>query len=429
MNNPLHAQSASNSIQSLVYELARDTKNAGPALLRAEEDTLNKVLNDLADLLDQDSEAILAANKKDLDAAEAKGLEPSKIDRLTLNKERILAIADSIQIVRDLASPVGNTLWSADRPNGLKIERVSVPFGTLGMIYEARPNVTVDAAILALKSRNTILLRGGSESLKSCMALHALIQKALEQNDLPAACVSLIPTPDREAVGVMLSAADYIDVMIPRGSASLTSRVMEEARMPVFGHLDGLCHTYVDKSAKPEIARDVPLNAKMRRTGICGSMETLLLDKDLDQALAKEIISNLLDAGCEIVGDKMAQKLDSRIGEASANDWGTEYLAAKLSCAVVSGVDEAINHINAYGSHHTESILAEDEAVVQKFLQSVDSGIVMHNTSTQFADGGEFGMGAEIGIATGKLHARGPVGVEQLTTYKYIVRGNGQVRS
>ena len=366
-------------------------------------------------------------SSRDLETG-AQTLTDAKKDRLTLTPERIQGIANAVQIVRDLPDPNGRVLWEEERPNGLSIQRISVPLGTLGMIYEARPNVTIDAAALALKSRNTILLRGGSESLESCAALHKIVQKSLEQAGLPAAAVSLIPVKDREAVGIMLGAHHYIDVMIPRGGESLTSRVMDEAKMPVFAHLDGICHIYIHASAKPEIAREVPLNAKMRRTGICGAMETLLLDKDLDPAVARETLGALLDAGCALVGDKMAQALDTRIQAASAADWDTEYLSAKLSVCVVNSPDEAITHINAHGSHHTDSILAEDPAVTQKFLGEIDSAIVMHNTSTQFADGGEFGMGAEIGIATGRFHARGPVGLEQLTTYKYVVRGSGQTR-
>jgi glutamate-5-semialdehyde dehydrogenase len=295
------------------------------------------------------------------------------------------------------------------------------------MIYESRPNVTVDAAALCLKSHNAVILRGGSESLHSSLALHAIVQDALKAAGLPVAAVSMIPTPDREAVGALLKSS-HVDVMIPRGGKGLIERVQSEAAMPVFSHLDGICHIYVHPSVNPEIAVKVTENAKLRRTGICGAMETLLIDQAVDQELAKAIVSNLLDKGCAIVGDKMAQGLDGRITPAATEDWATEYLDAKLSVAIVNGVSEAITHINTYGSHHTDSILAEDAQAVQDFLQNIDSGIVMHNASTQFADGGEFGMGAEIGIATGKMHARGPVGLEQLCTYKYLVHGSGQAR-
>lgn len=414
-------------IQDLTLSLARDTKNAATTLAQTDDETIDKALALLQDNLKTRQGDIIAANAEDLEAG-ADTLTEAKRDRLTLTPERIKAIIAAVLIVRDLPNPNGHVTWEQERPNGLTIQRVSVPLGTLGMIYEARPNVTIDAAALALKSRNSILLRGGSESLESCRILHEIIQQSLEQVGLPKACVSLIPVKDRAAVGVMLGAHQHIDVMIPRGGESLTSRVMNEAKMPVFAHLDGICHIYIHASARPEIAREVSLNAKMRRTGICGAMETLLLDKDLEPAIAKDTLTALLDAGCEIVGDKMAQALDPRVGPASSQDWDTEYLAPKLSVCVVNSPDEAISHINTHGSHHTDSILAEDAGVTQKFLNEVDSAIVMHNASTQFADGGEFGMGAEIGIATGRFHARGPVGLEQLTTYKYIVRGSGQTR-
>ena len=375
----------------------------------------------------ENQDTILEANKKDLAAGEQKGLSPALLDRLKLTPERIAGIASGVDVVRELEDPVGKTLWEADRPNGLKIQRVAVPIGVLGMIYESRPNVTVDAAALCLKSHNAVVLRGGSESLHSSLALHAIVQAALKAHDLPEAAVSMIPITDREAVGEMLR-SKYIDVMIPRGGKGLIARVREEATMPVFSHLDGQCHIYIHPSAKPEIAVEVSRNAKLRRTGICGALETLLLDQNLDKAVARDVLAKLFDDGCVIVGDKMAQTLDDRIGQATGEDWSTEYLEAKLSVAVVNSVDEAITHINTYGSHHTDSILAEDAKAVSKFLQNVDSGIVMHNASTQFADGGEFGMGAEIGIATGKMHARGPVGLEQLCTYKYLVHGAGQTR-
>ena len=416
------------SPSQIVETLGREAKEACRALSLADTETLNAVLSSLADKLRTSAASIMEANAKDLDAGEEKGLSPALLDRLTLNDERIEAMASGVETVRDLDDPVGRVLWETERPNGLQIERVAVPIGVLGMIYESRPNVTIDAAALCLKSHNAVILRGGSESLHSSLALHGLVQDALKEHGLPEAVVSMIPIIDREAVGAMLEADHVIDVMIPRGGKSLIKRVQDQARMPVFSHLDGICHIYIHASAKPEIALAVPLNAKMRRTGICGAMETLLLDQNLDPDLAKALLTKLLDEGCEIVGDKMVQALDPRIGAASSEDWGTEYLDAKLSVATVNGVEEAITHINTYGSHHTDSILAEDIEVAERFLSSVDSGIVMHNTSTQFADGGEFGMGAEIGIATGKMHARGPVGLEQLCTYKYHVLGSGQTR-
>jgi glutamate-5-semialdehyde dehydrogenase len=412
----------------LLAELGRAARQASYALAQAPETQIDAALSSVAAKLRAQTALILEANAKDTAQARERGLSDALIDRLALDKARIEGIAAGVESVRDLPSPVGHILWSNQRPNGLNIERISVPIGVLGMIYESRPNVTVDAAALCLKSRNAVILRGGSESFHSSMALHSLIQDALEEAGLPRAAVSMIPVADREAVGAMLAAHEWIDVLIPRGGRSLIERVMNEARMPVFGHLEGICHVYIDKAVKPEIARTVPLNAKMRRPGICGAMETLLLDRALDQDLAKDILSGLLDVGCEIVGDEAAQALDSRIGPASAQSWTTEYLAPKLNCALVDGVKDAVNHINTYGSHHTDSILTENPESADYFLSNVDSGIVMHNSSTQFADGGEFGMGAEIGIATGKMHARGPVGLEQLCTYKYLVHGNGQTR-
>ena len=416
------------SLHDLVRGIARDTKNASAVLARQSNDVINAVLGDIADALVAHSADILAANAKDISAAGAKGLSAAMIDRLRLDEARIQGMANGIGNIIALPDPVGRILNEENRPNGLVIQRVSVPIGVLGMIYESRPNVTIDAAALCLKSRNAVVLRGGSESLHSSLALHGIIQRTLEKYNLPAACVSMIPVTDRAAVGIMLSSADLIDVMIPRGGKGLTERVMNEAKMPVFSHLDGICHIYVHESADAEIAQSVTLNAKMRRTGICGAMETLLLDQHLAPQTARAIVESLIDGGCTLVGDKMAQGLDGRIGEASVQDWETEYLEAKLSVCIVSDIDEAVRHINSYGSHHTDSIIAHDDAAAAKFLQEVDSGIVMHNASTQFADGGEFGMGAEIGIATGKMHARGPVGLEQLCTYKYHVRGNGQCR-
>ncbi len=416
------------TINSLIENLGCEAKAASAVLLQASDTTIHATLSTLAESLRNNISVILSANQKDLEAGAVKGLAPAMLDRLMLDSARIEAMAKGIETVIALPSPVGRILWETHRPNGLHIQRVAVPIGVLGMIYESRPNVTIDAGVLCLKSRNAVILRGGSESLHSSLALHGLIQSALVKEGLPKACVSMVPVPDREAVGALLACEKYIDVMIPRGGHNLIERVMSEARMPVFGHLEGLCHIYIHPSVKPDIAVNVPYNAKLRRTGICGAMETLLLDSALEPALACAVLGKLLDGGCEIVGDVAVQALDSRIGPATAQDWRTEYLDSKLSCAMVSGVEAAIQHINHYGSHHTDSILAEDVAVAGRFLQGVDSGIVLHNASTQFADGGEFGMGAEIGIATGKMHARGPVGLEQLCTYKYLVHGAGQTR-
>ena len=414
--------------QEIVHTLGREAKDASRILAQASEETINTVLHAIADKLRASAAPILEGNKKDLAAGEQKGLSAALLDRLALNDERIEGMAQGIETVAGLADPVGRVLWETERPNGLQIQRVAVPIGVLGMIYESRPNVTVDAAALCLKSRNAVILRGGSESLHSSLALHKIIQETLKEHDLPEACVSMIPIADRAAVGAMLGAHQYIDVMIPRGGKSLVERVQNEAKMPVFSHLDGLCHIYVHSSAKKDIAVEVARNAKLRRTGICGAMETLLLDQGLDPETGKAVLAKLIDDGCEVVGDKMAQALDSSVRQATTQDWSTEYLAPKLSVAVVNGVEEAVTHINSYGSHHTDSILSEDASTTEYFLHNVDSGIVMHNASTQFADGGEFGMGAEIGIATGKMHARGPVGLEQLCTYKYKVHGSGQTR-
>ena len=424
MTAPQTAQTA----QQIVNDLGRKARVASALLAQTSEDKINEVLASIAANLRANTKAILEANEKDVAAAAEKNLSPAMIDRLTLTLERIESMAKGLETVQSLPDPAGRVLWETSRPNGLKIQRVSVPIGVLGMIYESRPNVTVDASALCLKSRNAVILRGGSESLNSSMALHGLIQNALKQNNLPEDAVCMIPVADRDAVGAMLAARDYIDVMIPRGGKSLVERVQNEATMPVFSHLECICHIYVHPTANPALAREVVLNAKMRRTGICGAMETLLLDAKLDHTIAKDILDTLLNAGCEIVGDKLVQSMDARIGAADTTDWSTEYLCAKLSCAVVNGVEEAVNHINTYGSHHTDSILSEDSEAANYFLKNVDSGIVMHNASTQFADGGEFGFGGEIGIATGKLHARGPVGLEQLCTYKYVVHGTGQTR-
>ncbi|MGH1398321.1 MAG: glutamate-5-semialdehyde dehydrogenase [Alphaproteobacteria bacterium] len=415
------------SPQAIVDTLAQDAKAASATLAQVGEEAINNALTDLAKNLRANTDAILEGNAKDIAAAKERGLTDAMIDRLKLDKSRIEGIASGVETIQSLEDPVGRVLWDTTRPNGLNIERVSVPIGVLGMIYESRPNVTVDAAALCLKSRNAVILRGGSESLHSSLALHTIIQNTLTAHNIPKAAVSMIPTPDREAVGALLR-SPLVDAVIPRGGKGLIKRVQDEARMPVFSHLDGICHIYIHPSVKPDIAVEVAHNAKLRRTGICGAAETLLLDQNLAPEIAKAVLAKLLDNGCEIVGDKMAQALDSRIGEATAEDWSTEYLDAKISVATVNNVTEAVTHINSFGSHHTDCILAEDDEAVATFLNTVDSGICVHNASTQFADGGEFGMGAEIGIATGKMHARGPVGLEQLCTYKYKIHGNGQTR-
>lgn len=413
----------------LVSRLGKEAKVAASILVKTPINVINDMLTGLAGALRQNSSYILSENIKDLTSARDRGLTSAMIDRLSLDEQRIEAMAKSIETVKSLEDPTDKILWEEIRPNGMTIQRISCPMGVFGMVYESRPNVTIDASILCLKSHSAVILRGGSESLNSSLALHKIIQDTLEKFNLPKACVSMIPTEDRAVVGAMLRASDYIDVMIPRGGHSLTERVMKEARMPVFGHLDGLCHIYVHKSANKDVAKDVILNSKMRRTGICGAVETLLLDKHMDKSVLEEILNNLLDAGCAIVGDEYVKNLNARIETAVLDDWTTEYLDAKISCKIVDSVEDAVSHINCYGSHHTDCIISEDAEATSYFQKNVDSGIVMNNTSTQFADGGEFGMGAEIGIATGKMHARGPVGLDQLCTYKYLVHGNGQTRA
>lgn len=372
--------------------------------------------------------AIVAANHTDLEAGRAKGLSPALLDRLALDQQRIEGIASSLEAIAELGDPVGQEIAHWQRPNGLDIARVRTPLGVVGVIYESRPNVTADAGGLCLKAGNAVILRGGSESAHSAKAIHACLMQGLETAGLPIAAIQLVPTTDRAAVGLMLGMAGHIDVMIPRGGRSLIERVQAEARMPVFAHLDGLCHVYLHEQAEPAMARAITLNAKMRRTGICGALETLLCDESVASSLLPPIIEDLIAAGCEVRGDAGVMALDRRVVAATEQDWRTEYLDAILSVKLVDGLDEAIGHIEAYGSHHTDSIVTGDEAAAAAFLAKVDSAIVMHNASTQFADGGEFGMGAEIGISTGRMHARGPVGVEQLTSFKYVVRGDGQTR-
>ena len=369
---------------------------------------------------------ILAANAADIANGEANGLSAAMLDRLKLDSARLAGIANAVDQVADLPDPVGQVIDNTRRPNGLDLRRVRVPVGLIGIIYESRPNVTADAAALCLRSGNAVLLRGGSEAVHSNRAIHAALAKGLEQAGVPAEAVQLVPTQDRAAVGAMLAAAGLIDMIVPRGGKSLVARVQADARVPVLAHLDGICHTYLHSAADPAMAKSIALNAKMRRTGICGAMETLLLDAAFPGSV--EVVQALLDAGCELRGDARAQALDPRVVPAAANDWDTEYLDAILSVAVVDGLDAALAHIAAHSSAHTDAIVTSDPAAAERFLNEVDSAIVMVNASTQFADGGEFGLGAEIGIATGRLHARGPVALEGLTTYKWQVRGTGQTR-
>ena len=373
--------------------------------------------------------AIAAANENDVAAAKARALKESFIDRLTLTAPRIEAMATGLEDIAKLPDPVGAITAEWDRPNGMVISRVRVPIGVIGIIYESRPNVTADAGGLCLMSGNAAILRGGSDGLQSSSAIAACLQRGLASAGLPKSAIQMVPTADRDNVGLMLEGlGGTIDLIVPRGGKSLVGRVQQDARIPVFSHLEGICHVYVDRHANPEMARQIVLNAKMRRTGVCGSAETILIDKAGADANLKPIIGTLIDAGCEIRGDSLAQAADPRVRPASEEDWSTEYLDAIVSLRVVDGVDGAMAHIARYGSQHTDAIVTENAMTAERFLNEVDSAIVLHNASTQFADGGEFGFGAEIGIATGKLHARGPVGLEQLTTFKYQVRGSGQIR-
>jgi len=417
-------------IAALMQGLGRNAVDAAGELARASTETKNRALAAIAASLRSRVPQLLAANARDMDAARAKGLSGAMLDRLALDPMRIEAMARGVEDIAALADPVGTTSAHWTRPNGLDISRVRVPLGVVGIIYESRPNVTCDAGALCLKSGNAAILRGGSESIHSSGAIHACLVEGLKAAGLSAAAIQLVPTTDRAAVGYMLSSmTDYIDVVVPRGGKSLVARVQQEARVPVIGHLEGVCHVYVDRDADPAMARAIVVNAKLRRTGICGAAETLLVDAAAAATQLAPIVKDLLDAGCEVRGDAEVQKVDARVKPATEQDWYTEYLDAIIAARVVDGVDAAIEHIGKYGSAHTECIVTANAATAQRFLDRVDSAIVLHNASTQFADGGEFGMGAEIGISTDRFHARGPVGVEQLTSYKYVVRGTGQIRA
>ena len=414
-------------IGAAMAALGAGARAAAQALAASSAETRRRALRAAAAALRARAAAILEANALDMAAARERELSGALLDRLALDSGRVEAMAAGVEQVAALDDPVGRLLGEWERPNGLRICRVSVPIGVIGIIYESRPNVTADAGALCLMSGNAAILRGGSESWHSSRAIAAALRAALAEAGLPAGCIQLVPTTDRAAVGILLAMDDALDLIVPRGGRSLIERVRDESRVPVMAHLDGVCHVYVHAAADPATARDVTFNAKMRRTGICGAAETLLVDSAMADALPA-ILEPLFAAGCEVRGDERARALDSRVVPADAADWGTEYLDAIISVGVVDGLDAAIAHVNEHGSHHTDSIITEDESAAERFMEAVDSGIVLHNASTQFADGGEFGMGAEIGISTGKLHARGPVGVEQLTTYKYKVYGNGQVR-
>ena len=417
------------SVVELMQRLGRAAVAAAAELALTDTAQKSRALQAAAAALRGARAAILAANAEDMREAQSRGLGAAMLDRLALDPKRVEAMAAGLEQVAALPDPIGTVLARWTRPNGLVIERVRVPLGVIGIIYESRPNVTADAGALCLKSGNAAILRGGSESLRSSSVIHACLVQGLRTAGLSEAAIQLVPTSDRAAVGQMLSAMqEYLDVLVPRGGKSLVARVQREARVPVIGHLEGNCHVYVDRDADLDMARKVTLNAKMRRTGVCGAAETLLVDRAAPAGHLRALIEDLLAAGCEVRGDEAVQAVDARVKTASEADWSTEYLDAIIAVRVVDGVDAAIEHIGRYGSSHTDAIITAREEAAQRFLTRVDSAIVLHNASTQFADGGEFGMGAEIGISTDRFHARGPVGVEQLTSYKYVVHGSGQVR-
>ncbi|KAB2715867.1 glutamate-5-semialdehyde dehydrogenase [Brucella intermedia] len=417
-----------NDIAAVMAEVGRKARAAAAPLSIATTEQKNKALVAAAEAMLEARAEILEANRLDLANAEKNGMAASFVDRLTLNDSRIDAIADGIRAIAALPDPVGEMIAEWDRPNGLHIERVRTPLGVIGVIYESRPNVTADAGALCLKAGNAVILRGGSDSAHSSAAIHKALVRGLEAAELPADAIQIVPVTDRAAVGEMLKGLNgAIDVIVPRGGKSLVARVQSEARVPVFAHLEGICHLYIDKTAGLDMARRIALDAKMRRTGICGAAETLLVDRAVAATHLAPILDDLAAAGCEIRGSADVLALYPA-KPATQEDWSTEYLDAIISVALVDGISGAIEHINRYSSHHTEALVAEDAAAVARFFNEIDSAILLHNASTQFADGGEFGMGAEIGIATGKMHARGPVGVEQLTSFKYRVRGSGQVR-
>jgi len=422
------APEADRSVEAVVRDIATAAREASHEMGLADGAARSAALRSAAAAIRRSANAILAENAKDMAFAAEKGLKAAMQDRLLLTPDRIEAMALGLEQVADLPDPVGRTLAEWERPNGLKIARVSVPLGVIGIIYESRPNVTADAGSLCLKSGNAAILRGGSESLHSSAIIVDCLQAGLKEAGLPVKAVQAIPTRDRAAVGAMLRMADLIDIIVPRGGKSLIERVMAESRIPVIAHLEGNCHVYVHEKADPAMARAVILNAKMRRTGVCGAAESLVVDRAVAAGQIPGIVDDLSAAGCAIRGDEMARSFDPRIEPATDADWDTEYLDAIVSLKVVEGLADAIDHVNRHGSHHTDAIVTDDQAAADRFLARVDSAIVLHNASTQFADGGEFGMGAEIGISTGKLHARGPVGAEQLTSFKYVVRGRGQTR-
>ena len=417
-------------VANLMNSIGLAARAAAPALELASSDQKNRALRAAAEALGAGRREILAANEQDMRATRAHGATAALLDRLKLDDRRVDSMARALEDIARLPDPIGTVLAEWTRPNGMRIQRRRVPLGVIGIIYESRPNVTADAGALCLKSGNAVILRGGSESARSNAAVHACLQAGLAAGGLPSASIQLVPTTDRAAVGYMLAEMrPHIDVIVPRGGKQLIARVQEEARVPVIGHLEGVCHVFVERAANLEMARAIVLNAKMRRTGVCGAAETLLVDRGCADTHLAPLVEALLEAGCEVRGDAAAARVDARVRNAVEQDWYTEYLDAIIAVRVVDGVDAAIAHIGTYGSQHTDCIVTDDAAAAERFLTRVDSAIVLHNASTQFADGGEFGMGAEMGISTDKFHARGPVGVEQLTSYKYVVRGSGQLRS
>jgi len=415
-------------IAAMMEGLGRAARAASHVLAQATTDAKNRALKAAAEAIRAYRTELLEANKLDLAVGQERGLTKALMDRLALDPERIEAMAAGLEAIAELGDPVGRELARWTPKNGLDIARVAVPLGVIGVIYESRPNVTADAGGLCLKAGNAVILRGGSESFHSSRAIVGCLHRGLAAAGLPAATIQLVPTTDRAAVGELLAMTRWIDIIVPRGGQSLIERVQQDSRVPVIAHLIGLCHTYIDGAADPDMARDIAFNAKLRRTGICGAMETLLVDRRLDDATRRHILTPLLDAGCELRGDAAIVRLDPRIRAAKDEDWDSEYLDAILAVREVDGVEGALDHIARHGSDHTDAIVTEDAGTAERFLNAADSAIVMWNASTQFADGGEFGMGAEIGISTNRLHARGPVGVDQLTTFKYVVRGSGQTR-
>jgi glutamate-5-semialdehyde dehydrogenase len=416
-------------VATLMAQIGAAARASAHALGLASAEAKNRALTGAAAAVRADADQIIAANRIDMAAAEKAGVSKANLDRLLLDAKRIEAMARGIDEIAELPDPVGRLLATFDRPNGLRIERIATPLGVIGVIYESRPNVTADAGALCLKAGNAAILRGGSDSFHSARAIHACLVQGLRAANLPEAAIQLVPTTDRAAVGEMLKGlSGNVDVLVPRGGKSLVARVQDEARVPVFAHLEGIVHVYVDRAADLDMAKTLLRNAKMRRTGVCGAAETLLVDRAVASTHLAPLVRVLLDAGCEVRGDEATRAVDPRVVAANEADWSTEYLDAIIATKVVDGLDAAMTHIEHYGSHHTDCIITDDQAAAERFLHEVDSAIVLHNASTQFADGGEFGFGGEIGIATGRMHARGPVGLEQLTSFKYRIHGNGQTR-